>query len=122
MAALARSVTAAIAHRAREYRFDELPPDVVQVAKHCLLDWVGVAIAGSTEQVSALVRAEVLEEGGAPRATLLGTGERVSLRGRAGQWHGIPRARLRRRQWRDERPSLRRGVPGTPGPRRGARS
>lgn len=78
-ATIVPSVTAFIADRSRAYRFDQLPPDVVQLAKHCLLDWVGVAVAGSAEPVTALVRAEVLEEGGRPRATLLGTGERVNL-------------------------------------------
>ncbi|WP_052336979.1 MmgE/PrpD family protein [Nocardioides alkalitolerans] len=63
---------------ARARSIDHRSDDVVQGALHCLLDTLGVAIAGAHEPVTSLVRAEVLEEGGTPRATLWGTGEAVT--------------------------------------------
>jgi 2-methylcitrate dehydratase PrpD len=51
--------------------YESLPPDVRELAKHCLLDWMGSAIRGSVEP-PALKYAEVARiEGGNPRATAL---------------------------------------------------
>jgi 2-methylcitrate dehydratase PrpD len=74
-----RAVTQEIVRRARGYRFQALPADVIDIAKQCVLDWIGVTIGGISEPVVQHVRAEVLAEGGSPRAMLLGSGEKVSL-------------------------------------------
>jgi 2-methylcitrate dehydratase PrpD len=74
-----RAVTQEVVRRARGYRFQALPADVIAIAKQCVLDWIGVTIGGVGEPVVRHVRAEVLAEGGSPRATLLGSGEKVSL-------------------------------------------
>ena len=74
-----RAVTQEIVRRARGYRFRALPADVIDIAKQCVLDWIGVTIGGISEPVVQHVRAEVLAEGGSPRAMLLGSGEKVSL-------------------------------------------
>ncbi|MDI9977256.1 MmgE/PrpD family protein [Rhodococcus sp. IEGM 1307] len=55
-----------------------LSDDIVAGARHCILDTLGVAIGGIHEPATIHVRAEALEEGGRPLATLWGTGERVS--------------------------------------------
>lgn len=78
MSAALEAPTAALARRARGVRFDALPPDVVAVAEHCLLDWLGVAIAGSREPLVRILRDEAAVDGGAPRATLIGAGGRTS--------------------------------------------
>ena len=74
------SVTAAIAESARGITYGALPADVRALATHCLLDWLGVALAGAGEPLTGMLRAEVLDEGGAPQATLIGHGARVSAR------------------------------------------
>ena len=74
------SVTTEVARRGRAVTFSQLPDDVITVAKHCVLDWVGVTVAGSREPVTGMIRDFVLDEGGAPQATLIGTGQRVSAR------------------------------------------
>ncbi|PZH16097.1 MmgE/PrpD family protein [Streptomyces sp. NTH33] len=63
---------------ARVRNIDHRRDDVVTSALHCILDTLGVAIGGVHEPVTRHVRGEALDEGGAPRATLWGTGERVS--------------------------------------------
>lgn len=60
-------------------RFEHLPPDAVEVAKHCFLDWLGVAIGGCDEPLVALLREQAQEDGVASRCTLVGRGRRVSL-------------------------------------------
>lgn len=64
--------------RVRGRRFEDLPADVVALARHCTLDWLAVTLAGSLEPVARIVRDEVLEQGGAPQASLLGWGDRVA--------------------------------------------
>src|SRR4051794_23360437 len=71
-----QTVTSQVIARARAV--DHHREDVVTGALHCILDTLGVAIGGGHEPVTTHVRAEALDEGGAPRATLWGTGERVS--------------------------------------------
>ena len=72
-------VTAALSKAARDIRFEGLPSDVVFLARQCLLDWLGVTLAGSREPLTEILRSEVLDQGGHPRATLVGSGERVSV-------------------------------------------
>ena len=73
------ALTAQLVRFCREIDYRTVPPDALTVARQCLLDWVGVTLAGSREPLAAILRAEVLDEGGRPRATLLGSGDRVSL-------------------------------------------
>jgi len=71
-------VTAEVVNRARALAFADLPESVVSRAQHCVLDWLGVAIAGADAPATAIVRAEAIEEGGTGVATLVGTGQRVT--------------------------------------------
>lgn len=70
--------TAAIVDRVRGYRTDSMPCEVILVAKECLLDWLGVALAGSREPISRILLEEVLENGGGAQATVIGTGPKVT--------------------------------------------
>ncbi len=72
------AVTAEVVRRGSSVQFSQLPADVVAVAKHCVLDWVGVTVAGAGEPVTRMIRDFVLQEGSAPQATLVGTGQRVA--------------------------------------------
>jgi 2-methylcitrate dehydratase PrpD len=60
-------------------RFESLPADTLEIARHCLLDWLGVTLAGSREPLAEIMRAEALEEGGAPQATILGGAAMTSM-------------------------------------------
>lgn len=73
-------VTRLLAEACRAITFDDLPDDVVVVAKQCLLDWLGVTLAGSGEPLATILREVAVEEGGRPQATLIGSGERVPSR------------------------------------------
>ncbi|MBA4180376.1 MAG: MmgE/PrpD family protein [Anaerolinea sp.] len=72
-------VTAAIARSARSIRYEQLPDDVVFLARQCALDWFGVALAGADEPLARILRDEAAEAGGNPQATLVGSGTRTSL-------------------------------------------
>ena len=71
-------VTRSLAESAAAIRFDALPQPVVAVAKQCLLDWLGVTLAGVDEPLVRMLRDHVAEEGGNPQATLVGRGGKVA--------------------------------------------
>jgi 2-methylcitrate dehydratase PrpD len=63
---------------AASLRFEDLPGEVVQVAGHCLLDWLGAAIRGAREPGARLVFAAVAAQaGGGGPATAIGRSERL---------------------------------------------
>ena len=72
-------LTAALVERALRLRHDDLPADVRLVARDCLTDWLGCTFAGLHEPASSIVAEAVIEEGSAPRATLIGRGARGGL-------------------------------------------
>jgi 2-methylcitrate dehydratase PrpD len=65
-----------LAERWSPTRFGDLPPAVVEVARHCALDWFGCALAGSREPLAVLLRDE-LDEGA---ATIVGLDRTASPR------------------------------------------
>lgn len=67
-------LTATIADAARALTFAALPGDVVTLVKHCLLDWCGVALAGTHDPLVTILRAQAEDEGGNPQATLVAGG------------------------------------------------
>ncbi len=71
-------LTAILAGACRDISFEGLPPAAVFLAKQCILDWLGVTMAGYTESLAVILREQALEDGGASQATLVGSGERVS--------------------------------------------
>ena len=72
-------LTKALVERCRGLTAAGIPDDASIAARQCLLDWLGVTLAGAREPLTAILREEALAEGGHPRATLVGSGERVSL-------------------------------------------
>lgn len=71
-------VTRQLVESVRGLRFETLPAEVAAKARHCLLDWLGVALAGAREPLVDILAAHAAEEGGHGQATLLGRGERVT--------------------------------------------
>lgn len=56
----------------------DLPADVAFAAKHCVLDWMGCALAGSSEPLARTLESFAREQGGHERATVLGRSFRTS--------------------------------------------
>jgi 2-methylcitrate dehydratase PrpD len=73
-------LTATLAEQAVELRHAELPPDVVELARQCLLDWFGVTLAGAHEPPAALlVEALAIGEGDPAGVSLVGRSTRVPV-------------------------------------------
>ncbi len=76
----ATPVTAILSEHCRNIRYESLPSEAIEAAKHCLLDWLGVTLAGSNEPLARMLREDALADGGTPQATLLGDGQRVTAK------------------------------------------
>lgn len=72
-------VTATLAGFAAGLQVRDLSDAALQVVRHCLLDWLGCTIAGSSDPVADLLVAEVSEQGGHAQASIIGRGGRVAL-------------------------------------------
>ncbi|HUN49663.1 MAG TPA: MmgE/PrpD family protein [Candidatus Sulfotelmatobacter sp.] len=77
-AAAAVPVTQALAERSAALRYDDIPTDVRELARQCLLDWFAVTLAGSREDLSRILLEEALEQGGRAQATLIGHAARTA--------------------------------------------
>lgn len=71
-------VTRGLAAHASAITWADLPEEARTVAKQCLLDMIGVTLAGTREPLSEMLLAQIRDEGGAPHASLLGTDVRSS--------------------------------------------
>jgi 2-methylcitrate dehydratase PrpD len=61
-------------------RLQTLPSEVVELSRQCLLDWLGVTIAGAFEPLVKILAEQVRAEGGNRQASLIGRSEKVSAR------------------------------------------
>jgi 2-methylcitrate dehydratase PrpD len=59
-------------------RYEDIPEPVIDLAKRAILDTLAVTIAGSGWEVSPAIAEQVAEWGGAPQATVLVHGYKVS--------------------------------------------
>jgi 2-methylcitrate dehydratase PrpD len=58
----------------------DIPPATLEMAKLCVLDWFGLALAGSCEPLAVLLRDAALVDGAKPVATVVGYGRAFSPR------------------------------------------
>ncbi len=71
--------TVALARRISSTRFAALPSAAQTVAKQCILDFIGVALAGAHEPLAEILNAEAADLGGHAQAALIGRGSRASV-------------------------------------------
>jgi 2-methylcitrate dehydratase PrpD len=75
----ALSPTAGLARHLIAMRAAPPPPEAVTVAKQCLLDWLGVALAGRREPLVTILADELAPAGAPGDCTVLGLGRRAPL-------------------------------------------
>jgi 2-methylcitrate dehydratase PrpD len=73
------NLTHALATKALAIRLESLPSEIVELARQCFLDWMGVTIAGASEPLVRILAEQVKAEGGNPQASLIGRCDKVSL-------------------------------------------
>ena len=66
-------LTQEVAHYVSKVRYKDIPSEVIRLARGFILDGLGVALAGSTDECSGIVQAHVRDLGGREECTVLGT-------------------------------------------------
>lgn len=62
-----------------DQRFDESPPDVIEVARKCILDWIGVTLGAVGQPAAALMKEIIEDMGGRQQASIIGYGTRTTM-------------------------------------------
>ena len=71
-------LTRTLAEKAIAFRYDELPAPVRELAGQCILDYLGVAIAGSQDPLVRILLDEMAEVGGSPQSSIIGHTARLT--------------------------------------------
>jgi 2-methylcitrate dehydratase PrpD len=66
------ALTSTLAERACGITYDALPEPVRELARQCLLDYYGVALAGADDPLAEILLEEFAEAGGAAQASVIG--------------------------------------------------
>jgi 2-methylcitrate dehydratase PrpD len=72
------TVSERIAEWVQNTNYDCIPHDVVKVAKRCILDFIGVTIAGSKEPTAQIIKQYMNEVKGREESTVIGLGMKAS--------------------------------------------
>jgi 2-methylcitrate dehydratase PrpD len=71
--------TEELARFVAEWPAEKIPDVILHYGKRCLVNYFSVALYGSLDPSMDILRAHFLEEGGNPRATIIGRGGKTSL-------------------------------------------
>ena len=71
------NLTEFLAFRATNLRYEDIPEPARALARQCILDYFGVAIAGADDPLVRIVLDEMVEAGGAPQACVIGHAARL---------------------------------------------
>ncbi|GKQ55123.1 MmgE/PrpD family protein [Bradyrhizobium sp. Ce-3] len=72
------SLTADLARQVVDLQYAQIPEKALRLAHLALLDWYAVSVGGLREAPVPLLARQILDEGAAPRVTMLGRTERTS--------------------------------------------
>ena len=73
------NLTRALARKSATLEYDALPPEAGELARQCVLDYLGVALAGAGDELVRLLLSELSEAGGAPQASIIGHPTRLPV-------------------------------------------
>jgi 2-methylcitrate dehydratase PrpD len=73
------NLTRTLAERAVAVTYESLPDDVRELARQCVLDYLGVGLAGADDDLVSILLDELNETGGAAQAGVIGHAARLSM-------------------------------------------
>ncbi len=88
--------TRALVRRVRAIHYEAIPDEAREAARHCLLDFLGCALAGAADPLTDVLVREVVAGEGGSQAGLIGRPER--------SYDGFARSATRRSPTRRARP------------------
>ena len=59
-------------------KYEDLPPEAINTAKGCILDYIGVSLVGSVQPIAKVLESYLKVVGGTPRSTVIGLGTKTS--------------------------------------------
>ncbi|VVN92486.1 MmgE/PrpD family protein [Pseudomonas fluorescens] len=71
------NITFELASLAVSIRLEEIPPQVLSIARQAVLDWLGVTVAGADDSVTQILAGFMVSQGGHPHCTLIGQVDRL---------------------------------------------
>jgi 2-methylcitrate dehydratase PrpD len=71
------NLTKVLARKSAALEYEDLPPEAREIARQCVLDYFGVALAGAGDELVRLVLDELTEAGGTPQASVVGHDTRL---------------------------------------------
>jgi 2-methylcitrate dehydratase PrpD len=71
------NLTQVLARQSAALEYDAMPSEAHELARQCVLDYFGVALAGAGDQLVRLLLDELAEAGGAPQASVIGRQTRL---------------------------------------------
>jgi 2-methylcitrate dehydratase PrpD len=72
-------LTLLIAEKASALAYDDLPTAVRELARQCVLDYLGVTLAGAADSLVRILLDEMAEAGGSPQASVIGHSVRLPV-------------------------------------------
>lgn len=72
-----KNITLELASLVVSLRLEDIPPQVLRIARQAVLDWLGVTVAGADDSVSQTLAGLMVSEGGHPRCSLVGQVDRL---------------------------------------------
>jgi 2-methylcitrate dehydratase PrpD len=66
------NLTQVLARKSASFEYEDLPPEAHELARQCILDYFGVAVAGAGDELVQLLLDELAEAGGARQASVIG--------------------------------------------------
>jgi 2-methylcitrate dehydratase PrpD len=70
-------LTRVLAEKASALRYNELPAPVRELSRQCILDYLGVALAGAEDPLVHVLLDEMTDAGGSPQASVIGHSARL---------------------------------------------
>lgn len=67
-----QNLTRTLAAQASALTYADIPDDVRAWARQCVLDYLACAVAGASDELTEILLAEMVEQGGTPAATVIG--------------------------------------------------
>ncbi len=71
----AGSITAQAVRFIEAVHYDDLPDEALRIGQRCMLDTIGLYLAGALESSTRILVEDALEQGGRPDALLLSAGQ-----------------------------------------------
>src|SRR6185312_9366290 len=73
------NLTRTLAERACAVTYGALPEEVRELARQCVLDYIGVGLAGADDELARILLEDASEAGGAEQAAIIGHSARLPV-------------------------------------------